>query len=133
LAGMLGMTGCDRGPAQVAPAEAPVIPVSHPVQRKVSSYVDYTGWPNAKEAVTIQPRVTGYLVKIPFKEGADVKKGDLLFEIDPRPYQAQLEAAQASVAQSEASLRYAVATNQRFKEAAKKQEGAVSAKELDQY
>ena len=118
---------------QVPASEAPVVPVSHPVQRNVTDFVDYTGRTNAKNSVAIQPRVTGYLVKMPFKEGAEVKKGDLLFEIDPRPYQAQYEAAQAQVAQYKASLRYATATNERFTVLAKKTPGAVSERELDQY
>jgi membrane fusion protein, multidrug efflux system len=125
--------GCQRGLPKVPAAEPPAIPVAHPVQRYVTDYLDYTGRTNAKDAVVIQPRVTGQLVKMPFREGAEVKKGDLLFEIDPRPYQAQYEAAQAQVALYEASLRYAKATNERFRALAEKQPGAVSARELDQY
>src|SRR6185369_5070909 len=78
-------------------------------------------------------RVTGYLVKVAFKEGAEVKKDEVLFQIDPRPYQAQLAAAKAKVAQSEAGLTYAKAVNTRFKELAKKKPGVVSTMELDQY
>jgi multidrug efflux system membrane fusion protein len=125
--------GCERRASQTGPAKPLVVPVSRPVQRLVTEYVDYTGRTNAKGSVTIQPRVTGYLMKMPFKEGADVKEGDVLFEIDPRPYKAQLEAAQAAVAQNEANLRYQTATNLRFKELAKRDKGAVSGRELDQY
>jgi len=125
--------GCDRGPSQAGPAKPPVVPVSRPVERSVTDFVDYTGRTNAKNSVTIQPRVTGYLVKMPFKEGADVKKGDVLFEVDPRPYKAQLEAAKAAVAQNKANLNYQTATNLRFKELAKRDKGAVSGRELDQY
>jgi multidrug efflux system membrane fusion protein len=128
------LAGCERGPSKVAPAEVtPVLPVSHPIEREVTDFIDYTGRTNARHAVTIQPRVTGYLLKMPFKEGADVKKGELLFEIDPRPYQAQLKAAEAAIAQNVAGLKYAKATNERFKELNKKQIGAVSERELDQY
>ncbi|MBI2804721.1 MAG: efflux RND transporter periplasmic adaptor subunit [Planctomycetes bacterium] len=125
--------GCERGAPRIAAPETPIVPVSHPAQRAVKDYVYYTGRANAKHAVTIQPRVTGYLMKMPFKEGADVKKDDVLFEIDPRPYAAQLDAAKAAVAQNEANVRYAKATNLRFKELDKKQKGAVSERELDQY
>jgi multidrug efflux system membrane fusion protein len=111
----------------------PKIPVSHPVQRYVADYVEFTGRTNARDVVSIQPRVTGYLVKLPFKEGSYVNKGDLLFEIDPRPYQAQLDAAEAQVAVSEASKRYAVATNDRYKTLRKKTPEAVTERELDQY
>src|SRR5262249_30087342 len=57
--------------------------------------------------------VTGYLVKMPFKEGAEVKKGDLLFEIDPRPYQAQLDQARGQVNLNEAQLELAKANYER--------------------
>src|SRR5215471_9975834 len=123
---LTAFAGCGRGSAKIGEAEqVPKIPVSHPVQRYVADYVEFTGRTNARDVVSIQPRVTGYLVKMPFKEGSYVNKGDLLFEIDPRPYQAQLEAAQAQVAVSEASKRYAVATNERYKTLYAKQPGAV--------
>jgi membrane fusion protein, multidrug efflux system len=127
------IAGCERGPNQVAPSEPPVLNVSKPIQRYVTDYVDYTGRTGAKDAVTIVPRVTGYLDKMSFKEGSDIKKDALLFEIDPRPYKAQLQAAEAAVAQNEASLTYAKATNERFKTLWKKDKGAVSERELDQY
>ena len=134
LGSMLAVfAGCQRRVAQVGPAEVPVFAVSQPLQAEVTESIDYTGRTNARDSVTIQPRVTGYLTKMPFKEGESVKKADILFEIDPRPYQAQLKAAEAAMAQNEASLRYAKATNERFKAAAKKQAGAVSERELDQY
>lgn len=127
------LAGCERGGAKIAQQKPPAIPVAHPVQEEVTEYVFYTGRVNSMNSVIIQPRVTGYLMRMPFKEGADVKKGDVLFEIDSRPYKAQLEAAKAQVAQNDAALNYAVATNRRFKELAKKQTDAVSARELDQY
>jgi multidrug efflux system membrane fusion protein len=70
---------------------------------------------------------------MPFKEGSEVKKGDLLFEIDPSPYQAQFDAAKAKVALSKASLEQARVTNRRFKELAKKEPSAVSPLDLDKY
>src|SRR3954466_1697539 len=98
--------GCRGKPTPVAPPEPPVIPVSRPVEREVTDYVDFTGQTDAVQAVDIRPRVTGYLVKIPFEEGADVKKGDLLFVIDPRPYKAQLDQAvgQVNLYQSQMKL-----------------------------
>ena len=126
-------SGCERGPSQTGPAKPLVVPVSRPVQRQVTDFVDYTGRTNAVFSITIQPRVTGYLVKMPFMEGSGVKKGDVLFEIDPRPYKAHLDAAEAAVAQNQANLNYQKATNARFKELAKKDPGAVSLRELDQY
>jgi multidrug efflux system membrane fusion protein len=130
---VVALCGCGQDSGEVAPPQAPVVPVSQPVQRHVTDFVDFTGRTDAVDMVNIVPRVTGYLVKMPFKEGSLVKKDQLLFEVDPRPYKAQLEAAQAQVATNEAAVRYAVATNQRFRDLAKKSPGAVSERELDQY
>jgi membrane fusion protein, multidrug efflux system len=58
--------GCQPPPSQVAPAEPPVLPVSTPVQREVTNYVDFTGRTDAVEAVDVRPRVTGYLKRMPF-------------------------------------------------------------------
>ena len=101
--------GCKNSAPQVAQPEKPVVPVSQPVQREVTDYVDYTGRTDAIHSVNVQARVTGYLVQMPFKEGAEVKKDDLLFEIDPRPYRAQLDQAQAQVDLYEAQLKLAIA------------------------
>src|SRR3954470_11692615 len=101
----LAQTACTHGPPQVAPPELPAVPVSRPVGREVTDFVDFTGRTDAVEAVDVRPRVSGYLVKMPFKEGAEVKKGDLLFEVDPRPYQAQLDQARAQVDLYKAQLK----------------------------
>ena len=135
LMGVLAATwvGCERPSSKVAPPGPPTIPVAKPAKGMTTEYVEYTGRTNAKDYITIVPRVTGYLNKLPFKEGAEVKKDELLFEIDDRPYKAQLKAAKAVVATSTASLKYAKATNLRYKDLAEKQPGAVSKRELDQY
>jgi multidrug efflux pump subunit AcrA (membrane-fusion protein) len=75
----------------------PVFAVSVPVQREVTDYVEYTGRTGAKEAEEIKARVTGLLVDFPFEEGTEIKKGDVLFKIDPRPYQVQYDQAEAQV------------------------------------
>src|SRR4051812_46439934 len=103
IATLMAAVGCHRAPSQAASAEPPALPVSKPVEREVTDYVDFTGRTNAVEAVDVRPRVTGYLVQMPFKEGSQVKKGDLLFEIDPRPYEAQLAQAQGQVELNQAS------------------------------
>jgi multidrug efflux system membrane fusion protein len=106
--------GCQRDPKPQGSAdEIPVVPVSKPVERYVTDFVDFTGRTDAVQAVDVRPRVTGYLTRIPFKEGAEVKAGDLLFEIDPRPYQAQLDQATSQVTLNEASLKLARITLQR--------------------
>jgi multidrug efflux system membrane fusion protein len=107
--------------------------VSHPVDRTVTDYVDFTGRTDAVQSVNVIARVTGYLVKIPFKEGAEVKKGDLLFEIDPRPYQAQLDQAKSQVVLYQAQLELAKTTYARYEALDKTTPGAVSKQALDQY
>jgi multidrug efflux system membrane fusion protein len=94
--------------------------------------VEFTGRTDAVKAVDIRARVTGYLIKMPFKEGAEVKKGDLLFEIDPRPYQAQLDQAKGQVTLNEASLKLAKSTYERDRAINARVSGGVSMQQLDQ-
>jgi multidrug efflux system membrane fusion protein len=124
--------GCGRNGSQVAPPETPVVPVSQPVQRQVTDYVEYTGRTEAVEAVDIRARVTGYLDKVYFKEGAEVKKGDLLFLIDPRPYHAQFDQAKSQISLNEASLKLARTTYERDRAVAAAVPGGVSQQQLDQ-
>jgi multidrug efflux system membrane fusion protein len=129
----VSLSGCETKAPQIAPASAPGIPVSLPVQRKVTDFVDFTGRTEAKEAVDIRPRVTGYLVQMPFREGAEVKKGDLLFEIDPRPYQAQYDQAVGQVNLYQAQLKLAKSTLARDQSiAAAGGPAAISPQQLDQ-
>ncbi|HEX4590813.1 MAG TPA: efflux RND transporter periplasmic adaptor subunit, partial [Gemmataceae bacterium] len=127
----LAMAGCAQRTPQVAPAEVPAVPVATPVQRQVTEHVDFTGRTDAMEKVDIVPRVTGYLVRIPFKAGSEVKAGDELFEIDPRPYKAQLDQAEGQVKLYQAQLQLAKTTLARDIEISKTP-GAVSAQQLDQ-
>jgi RND family efflux transporter MFP subunit len=103
--------------------------VSQPVEREITDYNDYTGRTAAVETVEVRARVSGYLVKVNFPEGSMVKKGDLLFQIDPRPFQAALDEAKGQVAQLEARLTRAeadVARNERLLP-----KGAASQRDLD--
>ncbi len=124
--------GCNPAPPAAPASGPPVVPVSRPVEREVTDYVDYTGRTAAVQALDVRARVTGYLVQMPFKEGGEVKKGDLLFEIDPRPYQDQFDAAKAQVALAEANLRLARVTYERDRIIAARDPGGVSAQQLDQ-
>ena len=124
--------GCQVNATKVTPAEAPVVPVSQPVQREVSDYVDFTGRTEAVYSVDIRPRVTGYLVEMPFQEGTEVKAGDLLFVVDRRPYKAQLDQAKGQVDLQRASLRLAQTTLARDRAINAMSLGSVSQQQFDQ-
>jgi multidrug efflux system membrane fusion protein len=130
LPAALGLLGCRHNQAPAPAPAPPTVPVSRPVERDVTDYVDFTGRTDAINSVGIRPRVTGYLTAAPFKEGSEVKKGDVLFEIDPRPYQAQLDQAQAQVTLNQASLKLAQATQDRLKPLVGT--GAASQQEFDE-
>ena len=72
--------------------------------KDVPVYLDEVGRCVAREVVSVQPEVSGRITEIHFTDGADLKKGDVLFTIDPRPFQAQVDAAEATLAQSKAAL-----------------------------
>jgi RND family efflux transporter MFP subunit len=124
--------GCAKKPAEIASSQPPAIPISQPLTRDVTDFVDFTGRIEAPEAVNIVPRVTGYLVNTLFREGAEVNKNDVLFEIDSRPYQAQYDQAEGQVLLSEARVKEAAADNARAKELARTP-GAISRQDLDRY
>jgi multidrug efflux system membrane fusion protein len=131
LVSLLGQ-GCQHRPPSASNSEPPVVPVSQPVRRDVADFVDYTGRVDAVQSLDVRARVTGYLEKLPFKEGSEVKAGDLLFEIDPRPYQASYDASKAQVALQEANYRYYKATNARNHVLLAGGGGAISQQEVEQ-
>lgn len=93
LSGLL-LTGCGKHPQPAAPPP-PTVSVALPVARDVVEWDEYIGRLESPETVEIRARVSGYLDKVHFKEGKEVRKGDLLFTIDPRPYQAEFDRAEA--------------------------------------
>lgn len=105
--------GCHTRPAAPAPAVPPKVTVSRPVQRKIADTRDFTGRIEAVETADIRARVRGFLQKVHFKEGVEVKQGDLLYEIDPRTFQADVERAQAEAEKLEAQLRLSTSEAER--------------------
>jgi len=89
------LSGCGSGTSKFVPPPPPEVVVSAPVEREVTDYVEFTGNTAAFESVDIRARVEGFLEKINFKPDARVKAGDLLFVIDPKPFQAQVDEASA--------------------------------------
>lgn len=100
-------TGCDKKAA--APLERPPAPVTvaAATTEDVPYYIDAVGHIVAREVVSVQPQVSGRIVKIQFADGVDVKAGEVLFSIDARPFQAQLNQAEANLAEAQAALNLA--------------------------
>ncbi len=105
VAALLAASGCKNGSAQ-APFQMPPPPVTvaKAVAHDVPVYLDEIGKSGAFEAVTVTPQVPGRITERLFDDGAQLKKDQPLFTIDPRPFQAQLDAAEAQLAQSRAAL-----------------------------
>ena len=93
--------GC-RAAGEQRPAVPPTVTVSQPIQRSVTRWDEYSGYLSAPETAIVSARVSGLLVEAPFREGALVHRGDLLFKLDPRPFQADFDNKKAAVAQAKA-------------------------------
>jgi len=130
LAALLGLAFAScGGKPQVAQLPPPEVAVARPVERDVGDYFETTGRTVAVEAVDVRARVSGYLVKINFKDGDEVEPGTVIFEIDPRPFEAQKLQAEGELARWEAQKKKAeadLARNQRLLPT-----GAASQKEFD--
>jgi RND family efflux transporter MFP subunit len=127
--GLLLIGGCGKpGGPQSAPP--PQVSVAQVLEKRVKDWDEFTGRLQAVETVEIRPRVSGYIDKVAFTEGSQVKRGDLLFVIDPRPYQAEYDRAAADVKRYKTALELArieLVRVQRLKDS-----GAVSEEELDE-
>ncbi len=105
------VTGCQKsGPGQAGgAAPPPPVTVNQPLLKEVVEWDQFQGRIEAVDSVEVRARVTGYLQSVNFKDGDEVKQGDLLFVIDPRPYQAELDRAEADLLQSR--TRFELASN----------------------
>ncbi|HWB53307.1 MAG TPA: efflux RND transporter periplasmic adaptor subunit [Tepidisphaeraceae bacterium] len=106
---MVLLASCNRQQAGAPPSFPPEVSVAQASTQNVPIYLNEIGKTSAAETVSVQPQVTGKLVGIHFKDGAFVKKGDLLYSIDPRPFQADLAAKQAQLLQDQAQYQFAKA------------------------
>jgi RND family efflux transporter MFP subunit len=120
--------GCGEAPVVVAP-QAPIVTVMHPEQRELSDHEEFNGWMAADKSVEVRARVRGHIQKVNFTDGQYVKKGDLLFELDPRPFQAEIGKAQDKIRIFEAQKIAADRDTDRYKELVPQR--AASQKELD--
>jgi multidrug efflux system membrane fusion protein len=124
-----GVAGCESSAPPLAETPPPPVTVSQPVVREVVEQDDYEGRIAAAENVEVRARVRGYLTKVAFRDGQMVKQGELLYEIDPRPYQMTLDAAMAQEKAAQASLQLAKSEYERTRMLASK--SAASREELD--
>jgi len=107
---LFSLTACKRGatgPGGPQQAAAPEVTVAKPIAKRLTDWDEFTGRLTARHRVEIHSRVSGYITQVSFKEGTEVKAGDLLFTIDPRPYEAIVERAQAMLAQAKTTAELA--------------------------
>ena len=128
-AAALAITGCSRSSAQASAPPPPEVDAAQVVVKPVRQWDEFSGRIAATDAVDVRARVSGYIDRIAFKEGNEVKAGDLLFVIDPRPYRAAYDSAVAQLAGARAAEQLAQEQEKRAQDliAAK----AISREEFD--
>jgi len=130
-AAALAVSGCARNEAaeQKAMPPLPQVTVAAAISRKVTEFDEFTGRFEAVERVEVRPRVSGYISSVNFKDGSEVRKGDVLFVIDPRPYVAERDKARAQLAQARSQL--ALARSERDRATQLVSQHAISREEFD--
>jgi RND family efflux transporter MFP subunit len=126
----VSISSCGKSGDGAAAPPPPQVTVAQVLERRVKDWDEFTGRFQAVESVEIRPRVSGYIDEVAFKEGGQVKRGDLLFVIDPRPYKAEADHAAADVKRYKTALELAqieLTRVQRLRDS-----GAVSVEELDE-
>ncbi|MCG8519436.1 MAG: efflux RND transporter periplasmic adaptor subunit [Pseudomonadales bacterium] len=125
------LSGCEaQSEEAMAMPPPPEVDVAQVLAEPVTLWQSFTGRVAATDAVMLRPRVSGYIQQVAFDEGALVEAGDLLFQIDPRPYQARVQAAQAELAQANSQLALARSEAGRARSLLKSR--AISQEEYDQ-
>ena len=115
MSALMGLSISACQPANdYAPPPPPAVTVSQPVQREVTNYLDFTGNTQAVERVEIRARVQGFLESVHFEASTPVQQGDLLYVIDPRPFQAQVNKASADLSRKQAEYALAHENYQRL-------------------
>lgn len=101
------LAACTRTSAQQAPPPPPQVTVATVIERDVTEWDEFTGRLQAVDSVEVRPRVSGLVSAVRFSEGAMVRKGDVLFQIDPRPFQAEVDRLKAEVDRTRATVQRA--------------------------
>jgi RND family efflux transporter MFP subunit len=121
--------GCTRTSAQQAAPPPPQVTVASVIERHVTEWDEFTGRLQAVDSVDVRPRVSGLIVAVRFEEGAMVHRGDLLFQIDARPFQAEVDRLRAELARAKATAQRANSELQRAERL--RTENAISREEHD--
>jgi RND family efflux transporter MFP subunit len=123
------LVACARNEAAEAPAAPPQVQAAKVVSKPITEFDEFTGRFEAVERVEVRPRVSGYVTATRFEQGHEVKKGDILYLIDARPYQATLKHAQAEVAR--ARTQAVLAESERVRATKLIEKRAISQEEFD--
>ena len=129
LAAILVLSACGKAPDSAAQLPAAKVSVAEVIQQPINEWDEFTGRLEAPESVEVRPRVSGYIDRVAFREGSLVQKGDLLFQIDPRPFEAEVKRLQAQLQQARASQSRTVSEAQRGERL--RQSNAISAELAD--
>ena len=115
LAILVQLAGCSRGETATPPSAMapPAVSVATVLSRQIADFDEFTGRFEAVERVEIRPRVSGYIASVNFVQGHEVTRGEVLFVIDPRPYEAALKQAQAQLAEARSQLTLAASEQDR--------------------
>jgi membrane fusion protein, multidrug efflux system len=127
---ILILVGCSEAETTAPPPPPPAVSVAQPLVKEITEWDEYTGRLEAIQSVDVRARVSGYLESVHFRDGAMVKRGDLLFVIDPSPYQAVLDEAKARLARARVQLELAETELARAQNLSELK--AISEEELDQ-
>ena len=126
---LLILAACARNEAAEAPAAPPPVQAAKVIAKSVTEFDEFTGRFEAVERVEVRPRVSGYVMATRFAQGHEVKKGDILYVIDPRPYQATLKHAQAEL--TRARTQAVLAESERARATRLIEKRAISQEEFD--
>jgi multidrug efflux system membrane fusion protein len=110
---LLLLSACAHPAAQPADAPPPQVTVAEVISRDVTEWNEVTGRLEAVNTVAVRPRVSGFVAAVRFEEGAIVRRGDLLFQIDPRPFEAEADRLRAELARARATVQRATSELQR--------------------
>ncbi len=129
LAAILVLSACGKAQDSAAQHPAAKVSVAEVIQQPINEWDEFTGRLEAPESVEVRPRVSGYIDRVAFREGSLVQKGDLLFQIDPRSFEAEVKRLQAQLQQARASQTRTVSEAQRGERL--RQSNAISAELAD--